>query len=153
MKIHRLHRCQQLNATLAEAWRFFSDPRNLAKITPPAMGFEILSDPGPDTFEGQIIVYRIRLALGLPCTWVTEIRHVHAPHQFVDEQRSGPYRFWHHRHQFVEKDGGVEMTDEVHYALWPLPGAGLLHRYYVRPQIERIFDYRTERIREKFGAD
>jgi ligand-binding SRPBCC domain-containing protein len=99
---------------------------------------------------GLIITYRITPLLGIPVTWVTEITHVEEPRFFVDEQRFGPYRFWHHQHHFRPIDGGTEMEDVVHYAP-PSPAAPLLDRWLVGPRVQRIFDHRREALAERFG--
>jgi len=99
------------------AWRFFSDPRNLAAITPPQLGFELRSSPPPEIYPGLMIVYRVRPLVGIPVTWVTEITHVTRQDYFIDEQRSGPYRIWHHEHHFTEKAGGTLVSDQVKYAV------------------------------------
>lgn len=151
MKLFRFETEQLIPAPLEEVWRFFSSPRNLKTITPPYMGFDILT-PVPDTMEpGIIIAYTVRPLWGIPMFWVTEITHVDPLRFFVDEQRFGPYRFWHHRHVFVPTQGGVLMTDIVHYAL-PVPIIdGLVNRLTVRPRIQEIFEFRRRKIVEIFG--
>lgn len=153
MAIHTLVRTQLVHATLAECWDFFSDPRNLARITPPEMGFEVLTDPLPAGIRaGLMITYRVRPALGIPVLWLTEITHVHAPHGFTDEQRVGPYRVWHHEHSFVEKgERLVEACDEVTYAL-PLGACGdIAAHWLVRRQLRAIFAFRKKAIENIFG--
>lgn len=151
MKIHFLERVQRLPIGIAEAWEFFSDPYNLPRITPPFMGFEVTSPAPPRMYAGTIIVYRVRPLLGVPLTWVTEITHVDEPVLFVDEQRFGPYRFWHHQHHFREVDGGIEMRDLIHYAL-PLDPAGrLVQRWMVGPRLAQIFDFRQRTLEAQFG--
>ena len=150
-RLHRLHRRQRLKMSPAEAWAFLSDPRNLATITPPAMGFTVLGDPGPVTYAGQIIEYTVRPILGLPMHWVTEITHVAAPTFFVDEQRFGPYAFWHHQHRLHAVDGGVEMEDLIHYRLPFGPLGRLVEPIVVRPQLAAIFDYRRRVLAERYG--
>ena len=150
MKLHRLNYQQSLQTSLETAWDFFSDPGNLARITPPWLGFRIVSDLPPEIHPGLLITYRIRPLPAIPWTWITEIIEVDRPLCFVDEQRSGPYRLWRHRHRFVAKEGGVEMTDEVEYAL-PLGFFGnLLHRPLVRPRLEEIFAYRRQVLTKIF---
>lgn len=151
MKLFRLQTEQIIPADLEAVWEFFSSPHNLKTITPPDMGFDILT-PVPEKMEaGMIIAYKVRPLLGIPMFWVTEITHVEPYHFFVDEQRFGPYRFWHHRHTFVPVENGVHMTDLVHYAL-PAPLVdGLVNRWIVRPRIEEIFAFRREKIIELFG--
>lgn len=151
LSIHRLHRRQRLPIELAEAWRFFSDPRNLALITPPGLGLRVQSPLPERVYPGLIITYRIRLPFGVPGRWVTEISHLDEPHRFVDEQRLGPYRFWHHEHRFRALDGGTEIEDLVHYALplWPL--GELAHRPVVAPRLAEIFEYRRAVLERRFG--
>ena len=106
MPVHVLQRTQLVSATLAQAWAFFSDPRNLQRITPASLDFKILSDLPDRMYAGMMIRYRVRPLLGIPVTWVTEITHVEEGRRFVDEQRVGPYRMWHHEHEFRDVGGG-----------------------------------------------
>ncbi|MBX2894616.1 MAG: SRPBCC family protein [Cyclobacteriaceae bacterium] len=151
MKLYTISRKQFLPISLNEAWAFFSTPRNLAKITPAEMGFHILYVSGGEkTYAGQIIRYKVQVFPGIKMHWVTEITHVNEPFYFVDEQRFGPYALWHHQHRFKEVPGGVEMVDEVNYAI-PL---GLLGRFanalFVGREVNRIFDYRFKILEEYF---
>lgn len=149
--IHTLDQSQFLPITLAEAWEFFSSPANLDEITPAELGFKIVYLPGDKMVEGQIIEYRVRIAPGVWLPWVTEIKCVDEGKSFVDEQRLGPYKFWHHLHHFEEKEGGVLMRDLVHYVLplWPLGELG--HKLFVRPKLMRIFAFRREILQARFG--
>lgn len=128
---------------MAEAWDFFSTPRNLSKITPEHMGFNILYVSGGEkTYAGQIIRYHVQILPGIKVHWVTEITHVQEPEYFVDEQRFGPYALWHHQHRFKAVAGGVEMTDEVNYAI-PVGFLGrLAHWLFVGREVNRIFEHR-----------
>lgn len=149
MKLHRLDAVQRLPTSLDEAWAFFSDAGNLARITPESLRFEVTS-PLPETvYPGLIITYRVRPLLGVPVRWVTEITHVREPFLFVDEQRFGPYRFWHHQHLFREIPGGVEATDIVHYTL--PPGTGFARGTLVAPRLQEIFDFRRQALVKAFG--
>jgi ligand-binding SRPBCC domain-containing protein len=131
-------------------WNFFTDPANLKTITPPYMGFDIKSGADERMFEGQVISYTVRPFPGIPLNWITEITHVEAGVYFIDEQRFGPYRFWHHRHRFEKAKGGVLMTDTVHYGL-PVPiFQNLINDLIVRPRLEEIFSYRRKKIEELF---
>lgn len=150
MKLYVLDRTQRLPIPLAQAWDFFSDASNLARITPPDMGFEVTSALPERMYAGMIVTYRVRPLMGIPVQWVTEITHVQEPFLFVDEQRFGPYRFWHHQHLFREVPGGVEMRDIVHYAL--PPGGGAARRWLVTPRLEQIFAHRHKVLEEKFGV-
>ena len=150
MRLHRFEVRQTLPTTLRQAWEFFADARNLARITPPSLGFEVTSELPERMYAGMIVTYRVRPFFGVPVTWVTEITHVDEPHRFVDEQRFGPYRFWHHEHHFRAVDGGVEATDRVHYAL--PAGGGAIRGLLVAPRLEEIFAYRREVLERTFGA-
>ncbi len=142
---------QKLPVSLDIAWAFFSNPNNLAKITPEYMGFNVISDHQGDTmYAGQIIEYNVKPLLGIPLYWMTEITQVVDKKYFIDEQRFGPYVLWHHQHHFIAIDGGVEMTDIVHYKL-PL---GILGRFanwlFVKKQLKTIFDYRFSAAEKVF---
>ncbi len=145
MKIYHLHHTQFLPVPLQEAWGFFSSPQNLSKITPAQMGFKILYISGGEkAYAGLIIRYKIRILPWISVQWVTEITHVKEPHYFVDEQRFGPYTLWHHQHHFKEVPLGVEMTDEVTYAI-PLGFLGrLAHWFFVSKKVKETFAYRRQ---------
>ncbi len=151
MTVHTLSQEQRLPVSREEAWAFFASPRNLDEITPPDIGFEIISQPGDDLYEGQIISYRIRIFPLVWVTWVTEIKSVSEGFSFVDEQRFGPYRFWHHRHTFEDVPGGVLMRDLVHYGLHFGPLGSIAHVLFVRRKLESIFSYRREVLTRRFG--
>ncbi|QYJ67763.1 SRPBCC family protein [Flavobacterium litorale] len=151
MKLYTIHEKQNLPITLQEAWGFISDPKNLAVITPDSMGFETLSGDDRKMFAGQIIHYNISPLAGIKMQWVTEITHVKDMEFFVDEQRYGPYKFWHHKHFVKEIPGGVEMEDIVHYKL-PMSILGdMMHPIMVKPKLKEIFDYRRKKLVELFG--
>jgi hypothetical protein len=144
-KVYSLKTVQFLKVSLDEAWEFFSSPKNLQKITPQKLGFQIISQHhGEKMYAGQIIEYKVKPVLGIPLYWMTEITHVEDKKYFVDEQRFGPYSMWHHQHHFREVPGGVEMTDIVHYKL-PLWALGdIAHALFVKSQLKGIFDHRYE---------
>jgi ligand-binding SRPBCC domain-containing protein len=142
MKLFRIERRQRLAADLPQAWRFFADPANLRTITPPWLDFTLTCEVPADIYAGLIITYRIRPLAGMRCTWVSEITQVRAPHYFVDEQRSGPYRFWHHQHHLQALDNGCAVEDIVHYGL-PLGVIGeAVHALWVRRKLDEIFRFR-----------
>jgi ligand-binding SRPBCC domain-containing protein len=152
MKFYRLEEAQQLPVSIEEAWDFFSNPRNLDAITPAWLKFKIVSDVPEKMIPGLIILYRIQILPGIPSTWVTEITHVREPFFFVDEPRFGPYRFWHHRHQFHEVESGTEVRDILHYVL-PFGVLGrLAHLVKIRSQLREIFAFRRAALTERFGA-
>lgn len=152
MKLYQILQTQSLPISLPEAWQFFSDPSNLRQITPPHMQFEVTAAPAAKMYPGMIIAYRITPILGIRQTWITEITHVVEPYLFVDEQRFGPYRFWHHEHWFREIAGGVEIQDLVHYAM-PFGWLGrLAAARLVQKELQKIFDFRRGVLVEKFGS-
>ena len=152
MKIHQLVQEQRFPISRQEAWDFFSTPRNLDEITPKEIGFEILSQPGERTYEGQIICYRMKILPMVRVKWVTEIKSVEWGESFVDEQRYGPYKFWHHRHTFEEIPGGVLMRDLVHYGLGFGPFGAIAHAVFVRRKLESIFGFRKEILADRLGV-
>ena len=149
MPLEQLQRRQIIPASLAEVWSFFGRPENLAVITPPWLGFRVTSAPQDAMYAGMIITYTVSPLLGLALPWVTEITHCGEPHFFVDEQRLGPYRLWHHQHHFKEVAGGVEMRDMIHYRL-PFGPLGRVASGLVRRRLEAVFDYRQQAVQELF---
>ena len=151
-KVYSIKTVQRIPISLQEAWAFFSKPDNLKEITPPSLGFNIISKyHGEKMYAGQIIEYTVKPILGIPLYWMTEITHVADEKYFVDEQRFGPYSLWHHQHHFKLIDGGVEMTDIVHYKL-PLFFLGdLANALFVTDQLQQIFDHRVKAVENKFG--
>ncbi|WP_035243784.1 SRPBCC family protein [Desulfonatronovibrio hydrogenovorans] len=150
MPVYRLEYTQILPVEISRAWDFFSSPENLCQITPDWLCFEIKNLESDAIYPGMIIQYTIRAVAGIPMSWTTEITQVRKPVFFVDEQRLGPYRFWHHQHIFQETDLGTQVIDLVHYALylgWP---AALLNHLLVRPRLEKIFAYRKKALEDIF---
>jgi ligand-binding SRPBCC domain-containing protein len=150
-KVYSIKTVQFIHTDLQTAWTFFSNPANLQKITPQKMGFKIISlHHGSSMYAGQIIEYKVSPVMNIPLYWMTEITHVSDKKFFVDEQRFGPYSLWHHQHHFREVEGGVEMTDIVHYKL-PMGWLGdLAHMLFVKKQLQQIFDYRYTAVEKLF---
>lgn len=144
----RLYREQVLPINMEEAWRFFSNPANLSAMTPPWLKFQIRSPLPEKMYAGLVIAYRITMPPGWPMNWITEITHVQEPHFFVDEQRFGPYRFWHHQHHFEPVNGGVRIQDIVHYRLPFEPLGSLLMGWWIRRKLSAIFNYRFDYLTE-----
>ena len=145
---------QFIKSDLKTVWVFISSPKNLAIITPPHMGFDIINEDNLnlDMYAGQIIEYYVSPILNIKLHWVTEITHVEKNKYFVDEQRKGPYNFWHHQHFLKEVDGGIEMTDIVHYTLpFGLIGKAV-NNLLIKTQLKQIFDYRYKKIEEIFNS-
>ncbi|WP_246186114.1 SRPBCC family protein [Phnomibacter ginsenosidimutans] len=152
-KVYSLKTVQYMPISLEQAWDFFSKPDNLKDITPNNLGFVIRSKHhGPRMYAGQVIEYTVSPVLGIPLYWMTEITHVQDKQFFVDEQRFGPYSLWHHQHHFEAVEGGVKMTDIVHYKL-PLWWLGdLANLLFVKAQLRQIFSFRFQKTAELFGA-
>ncbi len=151
-KVYSLTTVQKIPVSLEKAWDFFSNPSNLAAITPAHMKFEIISKHhGERMYQGQIIEYKVSPLPGYRIYWMTEITHVQEGKFFVDEQRFGPYTLWHHQHHFKSVEGGVEMTDIVHYKIpyWILGDAA--NRLFVKKQLQQIFQFRFEAVERLFG--
>lgn len=151
MKIYNLKRQLILPIGLKEAWDFFSSPNNLKEITPSFMDFRISSKVPEDMYPGLIITYSVRPFGNLPITWVSEITQMRNLDYFIDEQRFGPYKFWHHLHQFKELPEGTLVTDFVNYGL-PFGMVGrMAHRLFLKHRLNHIFDYRGDRLLNLFG--
>lgn len=152
MKSYRLTAHQYLPIQPGEAWEFLSNPENLQKITPGEMGFEILAGSEGPMYEGQVIHYAVAPIKGFRTRWVTEITHLREGSYFVDEQRFGPYRFWHHKHFVSGFEGGTVMRDVIDYKL-PLGILGsLAHGLFVRRQLTAIFKFREKALETRFGS-
>jgi ligand-binding SRPBCC domain-containing protein len=151
MKVHVLKQQQLLPISLEKAWDFFSTPRNLDKITPADIGFKITYSSSDKMIEGQIITYKIRIMPLIYVTWVTEITNVKEPSYFIDNQISGPYRLWHHRHTFESCDEGVIMNDLIHYSL-PFGIIGsIAHALFVKKKLSWIFNQRKTILEKLFA--
>jgi ligand-binding SRPBCC domain-containing protein len=150
--MYQLKRTQFIKADIQTCWEFFSSPKNLKLITPPYMGFEVKVDLPEKMYEGLMIEYTVKPLLGIPMSWITEIKTVKENEFFVDEQRKGPYSIWHHEHHFKQVEGGVEMTDIVSYVI-PLGILGkIAHPIIVRRKLEEIFAYRFQKVEEIFNG-
>lgn len=151
-KVYQLKKVQVIPASIEKVWEFFSSPENLKKITPPHLGFQVLSTQhGDKMYTGQLIEYTVKPLLGIPLYWMTEITQVEPMKYFVDEQRHGPYSFWQHQHHFKKVNDGVEMTDIVHYKIpfWFI--GDIANSLFVKSQLKKIFDFREELTVKTFG--
>jgi len=152
MKIYSLKATQNIPVDLKTAWDFISNPENLNKITPPDMGFEIKTENLPkEMYPGMLITYTVKPLFGIPVTWVTEITQMKEQNYFIDNQVIGPYKLWHHQHFLKEIDGGVQMDDEINYAL-PFGILGeIVQPIIVANKLKKIFDFRKIAIEKMFG--
>jgi len=152
MPLYQFKSTQKIPATIEQVWDFMSSPRNLKKITPPYMGFDITNEPLPEKmYAGMIITYKVSPMINIPMTWVTEITHVRDQEYFVDEQRVGPYAIWHHQHLLEKIENGVLMSDIVSYQ----PPMGFLgaiaNTLFIKNKLTEIFDYRFSAVVNEFG--
>ncbi len=152
MRRHLLETSQWVRTPLETTFAFFSDPRNLARITPPGLGFVILTPEPIEMREGTLIDYRIRV-LGLPVRWTSRIEVLEPNVRFVDVQVRGPYRLWRHEHTFEGGDGGTRVRDRVEYELPLFPIGELAHPLLVRPDLDRIFSFRHAATRRLLEGD
>ena len=149
--VNKLFYSQKLPISIDEAWDFLSSPNNLKLITPESMNFKIIDWDKKKAYPGQIIQYTVSPVLGIKIKWVTEITQVIRNNYFIDEQRFGPYSFWHHKHFIKEIDNGILMDDVIHYKI-PFGLIGrILNKIYVQNKLDKIFKYRENKLNEIFG--
>lgn len=152
MNLFVLEREKLLHVHVDDAWEFFSNPLNLKLITPPELGLVITSGNNGEIYPGMIITYELNIISFFKSVWATEITHVNKPRFFVDEQKVGPYSFWHHKHFFKQVDSGTVVKDIVHYSLPFGPLGKLLNRYYIKQNLDDIFDYRETVLDRIFSS-
>jgi len=150
--MYTLYREQFVDATLTEAWDLLKNPANLDLITPEDLQFKIISPVPREMFNGLIVEYRISIPWFGEHIWIAEIKHIREKHSFVDEQRLGPYRFWYHYHQIDEENGRIKLTDRVHYEVPCGIFGRILHYLIIRKTLQRIFNYRREKLSELLQA-
>lgn len=153
MSVYQLQDELFINAPLNEVWDFFSDPRNLQKITPDHMGFKHVYEPDAEkVYPGMLLVYKVSPILGIPLTWITEITQVEPQKRFVDDQVKGPFGLWHHIHEFDEVEGGTLARDILYYRM-PFGILGqLAHSFTVAKQTKEIFKFRKAAVEKIFGS-
>jgi ligand-binding SRPBCC domain-containing protein len=148
--MNKLKQEQFLPISLDEAWKFFATPKNLNEVTPDDMFFEIITELPETMYAGLLINYRLRPMLNIPVNWCTEITHIKEKEYFVDEQRKGPYRIWHHEHHFKAVEGGVVMTDILHYDIGKWIVGKIAGKLFVNKKVKRIFAYRFTLLESYF---
>lgn len=150
--MHKLEKVQRIPIDIETAWDFFSSPNNLSIITPKKMNFRIISDlKDGKMFPGMFIVYKVSPVFGIPITWASEITQISEKKYFIDEQRIGPYKLWHHEHHFKKIEGGIEMSDLLYYRL-PFGFIGkIINFLFVKRKVTGIFNCRENILREIFG--
>lgn len=147
---HRLEQTQLVAAPRERVFDFFSRAENLERLTPPFLDFRIVTPLPIEMKQGALIEYRIGLG-GIPLRWLTEITEWQPGERFVDLQLRGPYRYWHHLHEFRDTPGGTEMHDVVDYELPLGPLGALAHAMAVKRTLARIFDFRQQAVAAAFG--
>ena len=153
MAYYQIQTSQKIPATIEEVWDFISSPENLKRITPSHMGFDIQTRDLPaKMYPGMIIGYKVSPLAGIKMNWLTEITQVREKEFFIDEQRIGPYKLWHHQHRLSEIEGGVLMTDIVTYSPpgWFL--GAIANRLMIRKKLREIFEFREKAVIEIFGS-
>lgn len=150
-RVHRLERSQFVPRPRAETFAFFTDAGNLKSLTPASLRFEILSPLPVAMRPGAVIDYRIRLA-GIPLRWRTVIEAFEPPRRFTDIQARGPYRRWHHAHEFFEVPGGTLVVDTVEYEMPLGPLGGLARALWVGRTLDGIFDHRRDALAGRLGG-
>ena len=146
----KLEQIQIIPRPRSEVFAFFADARNLERLTPDFLGFQIIT-PGPIEMKpGAIIDYSLRL-YGVSLKWKTRIDAFEPESRFVDNQLKGPYRYWHHLHEFEEIEQGTRMRDVVNYELPFGPLGTVVRALFVRRSLERVFGYRHRAVTEIFG--
>jgi len=154
MILHKIHERITLSISTEQAWDFFSNPHNLAVITPPELGLKVGSDVPERVYPGMIISYKIQPLPGWKKLWVTEIKDIVQGEQFVDEQRFGPYKFWHHLHRLNTLNSGTEVEDIVHYSVpFSAFGGELIHSLLIKKQLKTIFEYRRNILTSLFPTE
>ncbi len=146
-----LERSQRVTTARAEVFAFFADAANLERMTPPQLGFTILTPQPIEMKKGAQIDYRIKL-YGIPMKWKTVIEEYDPDDRFIDVQLKGPYAMWRHTHTFVDVEGGTQLGDRVVYELPFGPLGRVVHAAFVRRQLAQIFDHRERVMRELFGG-
>lgn len=152
MPFYQFTTTQKIPVDVNEIWRFISAPQNLKEITPEYMGFNITNNIVEGLmYPGLIITYKVSPIFNVKLNWMTEITHVKDLEYFVDEQKIGPYKLWHHQHRIEAIEGGVLMTDIVTYHP-PLGFLGsIANTLFIKKKLKEIFDFRTLALEKRFG--
>jgi ligand-binding SRPBCC domain-containing protein len=149
--MHSLKQEQFLPISIEEAWEFFASPKNLNAVTPKDLSFEITSVLPDKMYEGLIITYRIKPMLNIKIDWCTEITHINNLQYFIDEQRKGPYKIWHHEHHFKQVENGVIMTDLLYYDIGKSFFGWIAGKLFVNNKVRQIFNFRFQALNNYFS--
>lgn len=133
---------------IRDVFEFFSDAENLEVITPECLHFRIMTPTPIKICKGALIDYRLKLH-GIPFKWRTEIESWEPPYRFTDQQLRGPYKKWFHEHTFESLGPNRTLAkDRVHY----IPRLEVLtHRFFVKPDLIKIFTYRQQQLAKIFA--
>lgn len=142
---------QTIPVTMEQAWEFFSTPANLNQITPPGLHFKILQQLPDKMYPGILFLYEVSPIPFIRFKWATEITAISHHQFFIDEQRIGPYKFWHHEHHFVQTENGVLMTDKLYYKIGKSIFGWLAGKLFIDKKVKEIFEFRKKKLVELFG--
>lgn len=145
--MHTLLKEAFVETTMEKAWDFIRNPANLDRITPDDMAFEIVSDLPEAMYEGMLVEYRVKIPFIGTRSWLSEIKNIVPGRSFVDEQKIGPYRLWHHYHGLEPADGGVKFIDRITYEVPFCIFGEIAHALFIRKTLERIFAHREQRFK------
>ena len=150
-KIHKLCRDCIVKTDIETAWSFICAPKNLQALTPDNFPLTFITELPEEMYDGLLIEFCVGIPVIGKQTWLTEIKHVRKHHSFIDEQRIGPYKLWHHYHEIRPEAAGVRFIDHVHYSL-PFGVIGALaHSLYIKKTLQKLFDYRAQKLSEQLA--
>jgi len=147
LKLYTLKKEQIIPRNILDVFDFFSKPENLSVITPSKMGFKILTPSPIEMKEGALIDYTVKI-IGLPIRWTTLITKYDPPNLFIDQQLKGPYSMWHHTHNFKKLNDNETLIEDI--VIYSVPYSfigGLIHSLYIKRDLEKIFSYRSKKIK------
>lgn len=148
--MHHLRHSIWTPLNIHDAWEFFSNPDNLAKLTPEEYRMSIEFNRSVPLHEGSVIRIKVKPLPFFTTGWKSIITYINAPHSFTDIQKSGPFKKWNHTHSFVEENDGTRIIDEVEYALPLGPLGKLVHGLFVEKQLNGLFEFREKKLKELF---
>ena len=152
MALYTFETSQKFPASAEQIWNFISSPQNLRNITPENMRFNIVTKNLPEKmYPGMIIAYNLRPLFGIKRTWVTEITQVKELESFIDEQRIGPFKFWHHQHRLKSIPGGILMQDIVNYQPPFVLLGSIANTLFIKNILKDIFHFRSIKLEKIFG--
>ena len=146
---------------LERVFAFFSNPENLPRIMPAASATRLIAlkrVPPPEVSAGvsgekaagvgSSIVTSFHVVPFLPIRrrWVARITEFEWNRYFADVQEEGPFKRWHHRHEFAsavrDGRGGTLVRDVIEYEVGFGLAGTLANALFVRRQMENTFAQR-----------